>query len=125
MAAEDGAVLGKLLGLLSTSDLFDGGNKKLVPHVLKLYESLRKDRTTLNVQGAVANQYAFHLPDGPLQEHRDAWLLSLPNSSPSSDYRFADEEYLRAMLAFDPVADCVQAFRQWETAYSQGTLEKL
>lgn len=62
MAVEDGAVLGKLLGLLSQFPRIDETERHLlVPAALKLSESLRKSRTTLNVQGAVRNQEMYHM----------------------------------------------------------------
>ncbi|KAL6351746.1 hypothetical protein LRP88_14951 [Fusarium phalaenopsidis] len=126
MAAEDGAVLGKLLGLLSRSKLYAAGrNTGLVPEILKLYETLRKVRTTLNVQGATSNQDAFHLPDGPLQEARDAWLLSSGQGPAASGFTFANWDYMWAMLAFDPVAESVEAFGAWESAHAQDAAVKL
>lgn len=76
MAVEDGAVLGVLLGILSQQSISCNIIQD-VPSLLHLYESLRKSRTTLNVQGAVANQKMFHLPDGAEQEVRDFALSSV------------------------------------------------
>ncbi|KAH9225491.1 hypothetical protein K456DRAFT_1755397 [Colletotrichum gloeosporioides 23] len=53
MASEDGAVLGKLLGLLHKSKLPD---TQYIPDVLKLYESLRKSRTTTNTEFKIADE---------------------------------------------------------------------
>ncbi|KAF4443576.1 salicylate hydroxylase [Fusarium acutatum] len=115
MAVEDGAVLGKLLGLLNQSQSRMTEFRNRVPEILKVYESLRKTRTSANVQGAVSNRHTYHLPDGPEQEARDTWISS-PRSTPSSYiYTFADPEYLRTMLAFDCVADSIHAFKTWES----------
>lgn len=53
MAVEDGAVIGTLLGRLQESGaLVDGADTQaLVGEMLKLYERLRKTRTSINVQG--------------------------------------------------------------------------
>lgn len=72
MAVEDGAVLGKLLGQLVSSSLYHDRPRDTVLDMLEMYENLRKSRTTTNVQGARSNQRAYHLPDGPIQESRDA-----------------------------------------------------
>ncbi|KAM5358691.1 hypothetical protein ACJZ2D_015082 [Fusarium nematophilum] len=125
MAAEDGIVLGNLLGLLNRSELYTSQGNGLIPEVLKIYESLRKARTTLNVQGAKSNQYAFHLPDGPLQEARDASLLSSGKDALVSSFNFANMDYMRAMLGFDAVAESFQAFRQWEAKSSLGANGRL
>ncbi|KAH7161940.1 hypothetical protein B0J13DRAFT_632650 [Dactylonectria estremocensis] len=125
MAAEDGAVLGKLLGLLKRSGLCASRGTAFMSEVLKIYEGLRKARTTLNVQGAKSNQRAYHTPDGPLQEARDAWLLSSKNGPEASGLTFANWDYMRAMLGSDPVAESVQAFKDWETKHSLSTSGKL
>ncbi len=76
MAVEDGAVLGRLLGLLKTSHHTIESQRRETPHILALFESLRKSRTTLNVNGATSNRLWYHLPDGPMQEKRDAALAA-------------------------------------------------
>jgi salicylate hydroxylase len=52
--------LGELLGMLSKQTA-SGDISQHIPSLLHLYESLRKSRTTLNVQGAIANQTMFQL----------------------------------------------------------------
>lgn len=119
MAVEDGAVLGKLLGLLNASSV--PPEPSSVAEILRLYEGLRKHRTSLIVQGADSNRQVFHFPDGPLQESRDAWLSGKGPKLPN--FTFADHEYLTAMLHFDSVADCTQSFREWEKRH--GTVANL
>jgi salicylate hydroxylase len=55
MAVEDGAVLGTLLTRLHESELPDPSAEHLSA-MLRLYETLRKSRTTLQVQGAIKNR---------------------------------------------------------------------
>ncbi|KAK2763509.1 salicylate hydroxylase [Colletotrichum kahawae] len=110
MASEDGAVLGKLLGLLRKSKLPD---KQYIPEVLKLYESLRKSRTTTNVQGAVSNRSTYHLPDGPEQQWRDACLAAADVYLVQTEFKIADEGYKLDMLGSDSVWECVSAFENW------------
>lgn len=55
MAVEDGAVLGTLLTKLHKSELPNSDDEH-IPTMLKLYETLRKSRTTLQVQGAIKNR---------------------------------------------------------------------
>lgn len=113
MAAEDGAVLGKLLGLLDKSGLRGTEKEKHMEQVLQLYESLRKTRTTTNVQGAASNQISYHLLDGPLQEARDATLSPSGGNPSGAGYHFADWDYLRSMLSFDSVDESIKAFEKW------------
>ncbi|EQB54277.1 hypothetical protein CGLO_05915 [Colletotrichum gloeosporioides Cg-14] len=110
MASEDGAVLGKLLGLLHKSKLPD---KQYIPDVLKLYESLRKSRTTTNVQGAVSNRSTYHLPDGPQQQWRDACLAAANLYPVQTEFKIADEGYKTDMLGSDSVRECASAFENW------------
>ncbi|KAL4884196.1 hypothetical protein BJY04DRAFT_226012 [Aspergillus karnatakaensis] len=65
---EDGAVLGGLLGHLPS--------KSALPAVLKLYESMRKERGEAIVRETFKQRQDFHLPDGPAQERRDAIFRS-------------------------------------------------
>ncbi|KAF4340669.1 salicylate hydroxylase [Fusarium beomiforme] len=125
MAVEDGAVLGKLLGLLNQSELYKSRTKRRLTDVLKLYESLRKARTSSNVQGAISNRYTYHLQDGPEQEARDTWLSS-PRTTPLPDgHTLGDHNYMRTMLAFDCVGDSIHAFKTWERNELTGLTGKL
>lgn len=110
MASEDGAVLGKLLGLLHNSKLPD---TQYIPDVLKLYESLRKSRTTTNVQGAVSNRSTYHLPDGLQQQWRDACLAAASLYPVQTEFKIADETYKMDMLGSDSVRECASAFENW------------
>lgn len=108
MAVEDGAVLGRLLGLANSRDK-SASSASTIPEVLKLYESLRKARTTANVQGAVSNRKMYHLHDGPDQERRDDGLRKTDWRS-ASEWSFVDFDYSRHIMAFDAVQDCEEAF---------------
>ncbi|CAI0642922.1 unnamed protein product [Colletotrichum noveboracense] len=100
MASEDGAVLGKLLGLLHKSKLPD---TQYIPDVLKLYESLRSrvDRST------------YHLPDGLQQQWRDACLAAASLYPVQTEFKIADEAYKMDMLGSDSVRECASAFENW------------
>ncbi|OAQ96948.1 hypothetical protein LLEC1_05623, partial [Akanthomyces lecanii] len=114
MAVEDGAVLGRLLGLLKTSTKDTSTMQERIPGLLKLYESLRKRRTTASVLGAVANRKWFHLADGPLQEARDgAMAASCSEVTEQESWSFLSDEYQAEMLGFDAVEDCELAFHRW------------
>src|SRR5258708_2246209 len=118
MAAEDGCVLGILLGRLS--HLPHAGpastaraQKRLQANaLLNLFESLRKRRTTTNVQGALQNQTMYHMPDGPQQIERDRALAQVDFIAPSV-WTYGDATYQDEMLRFDCIADTDRAFEQW------------
>lgn len=70
MAVEDGAVLGRLLAKIS--------DRSEISPVLKMYESLRKQRTTTVVKRSTYYQRIFHCPDGPEQQVRDVMFRKNP-----------------------------------------------
>lgn len=105
MAVEDGACVSKLLGLASRSHT-------QITKVLNLYESLRKDRTTLNVEGANDNRRIYHA-EGEAAKERNRILKNCdwhdPNST--SPYKgFNNMPYQRALLGFDTVGNAERAF---------------
>jgi salicylate hydroxylase len=123
MAVEDGAVIGKLLGLLQTRYLEPKGSgnfsvptrssaQDLTAAVLALYERCRKARTTRNVQGAVMNRTAFHIPDGFVQMIRD-FLLGYAGVTRKSDWTWLSSFRQRQTLGIDVVEDCTKAFEEW------------
>ncbi|KAK5052145.1 hypothetical protein LTR84_002949 [Exophiala bonariae] len=114
MAVEDGAVLGRLLGLFQSTSAVG----MTVTDVLKLYESLRKSRTTTSVQGAMSNRKMYHMLDGSEQVERDAELQKADYSKPSI-FRWLDPEYNKDMLGFDVVMDSEKAFEALELLVSE------
>ena len=84
MAVEDGAILGELFHLLETATSDPSPDIHLhIPALLHLYETLRKSRTTLNGQGAMANPKLFHMSDGREQKARDRALRSTDWATPN------------------------------------------
>ena len=98
MAVEDGFSLGILLGKIGT-------DRTRIPEVLRVFESIRKTRTTTNVKGAIDNRRMYHMLDGPDQEARDAELAQAEING-NSQYGWADRSYQTDLLAFDTSADC-------------------
>jgi salicylate hydroxylase len=117
MAVEDGAVIGYLLGslcgALPSGHYRAASEPDLIPPLLKLYEHLRKSRTTVNVRGAVANRTFFHLPDGPEQARRDEILANLDWETPCTEWKWVDAQYQRDLLGHDAVDEALKAFGQW------------
>ncbi|KAJ5651378.1 Salicylate hydroxylase [Penicillium longicatenatum] len=117
MAVEDGAALGVLLGKLSRSGL----PASKVPDVLHLYELIRKQRTTINVQGAVANQKLYHMVDGPEADARDEAFLHVDWENPDHDFQFGwgHVGYLKRLMAFNATVDAGRQFDEWVAEIGQ------
>ncbi|KAK2008886.1 FAD binding domain-containing protein [Colletotrichum eremochloae] len=77
-AVEDGAVLGLLLGHLTS--------KSQLPKALKLYERLRKARGESIARETFKQRHDFHLFDGPEQEARDQIFLSQLGKEPTGAF---------------------------------------
>lgn len=113
MACEDGAVVGILLGNLYRSSLGAHGQaNRYVSAVLELFESQRKERTSINQEGAFQNRRFYHLHDGPLQIERDKMLASIDWTG-NCEWNWGSIAYLKDLLAFDVVAAAETAFDHW------------
>lgn len=123
MAVEDGTVIGKLLGLLQ-ADLLHGhetlSNEMSIQDaqtsLLKLYEELRKARTTQNVKGALVNRWIFHLEDGLLQRVRD-FFLKISGMTRETDWTWWSYRQ-KKILGFDVLQDCEEAYKQWRNDHT-------
>lgn len=111
MAVEDGCCLGILLGRVEARE----ANAE---DMLRLYEQLRKSRTTMQVKGSVRNQQMFHMRDGDEQVARDAALAKVNWRDPCQ-WQWGDIDYMTGLYGFDVVADTERALREWGTN-SQG-----
>ncbi|KAJ5982627.1 hypothetical protein N7451_012727 [Penicillium sp. IBT 35674x] len=111
MAVEDGTVVGFLLGSLK-ADYPTDVSQDQIHSILKLYEKVRKSRTTLNVLGAVANRQLYHMVDGPEQEQRDQ---DLRDPTKHSKWQFTDYTYQNDLLGFDVIKDAEKQYAIWKT----------
>jgi salicylate hydroxylase len=128
MAVEDGFAIGKLLGqtdqylqdvhgsdpTLSTRETA----QNIIPAVLKIYERLRKARTTRSVQIAMRNRRVFHISDGIIQIVRD-FLLSYMGVTRQSDWTWLFSWRMRKMLYHDLLGDCGRAFEEYRRCLAQ------
>lgn len=112
MAVEDGVIISHLLGRL-VRDFQPEIARTKVPSVLKLYERLRKPRTTLNVQGAVSNRKMYHLHDGPGQQQRDLDIKDADFVSPNP-WKFVDGPYQKELLGFDALKETEATYGEWK-----------
>lgn len=115
MAVEDGAALGILLGHLSKIPQ-DLDAPSHIPAILRLYESMRKRRTTTNVKGARQNKDLYQMRNGPEMEARDAALQRVDWYDPNSccEWGWGDITYQKALMAFDTIEDANRRFRLWQ-----------
>ncbi|KAI1803010.1 putative salicylate hydroxylase [Daldinia bambusicola] len=117
MAVEDGAVIGLLLEKFQNAGIPSDQvekNKKLAS-LFRLYEDLRKERTEVNVAGAVHTRHYYHLADGPEQEARDEELAALPSTKWKArcSFNWGDAEYQKSLLGVDIIADAERRFDEW------------
>ncbi|KAJ5217435.1 FAD binding domain protein [Penicillium chermesinum] len=102
---EDGAVLGRLLGHV--------GHPAGVPHAIKLYENLRKERSRTIALETFKQREAFHLPDGEAQRHRDAAFASAIISGPTPAFssRWTCPTFQPWLYGYDAYAEADRAFK--------------
>ena len=121
MAVEDGAVIGMLLGRLQgCQELLRSGDRVSNVHeVLKLYERIRKQRTTLGVRGAIKAQDFYHLPDGDDQRLRDELVerhVEFGEWPHPCRWIWGDMEYQKSLLGFDVLQDANEKFDAWRAS---------
>lgn len=110
MAVEDGFAIGKLLGLshVHLATIADEP-PEYIPELLKIYEDIRKARTTRTVQAAVNNRKVFHIPDGIVQAVRD-FVLGYAGVTSKSDWTWLFSSRMRRMLVHDLDGECEREF---------------
>ena len=118
MAVEDGAILGLLLRKFQQADMPSDHAKKntQLALLLRMYEDLRKERTKVNVAGAVHTRHFYHLADGPEQKGRDEELASLPDAQwqANCSFNWGDVQYQKSLLGFDALVDAERRFdEEW------------
>ncbi|KAF9893931.1 hypothetical protein FE257_008902 [Aspergillus nanangensis] len=112
---EDGAVLGGLLGHMTS--------KAQLPQILRLYESLRKSRGEAIVRETFKQRNDFHMPDGPDQEKRDEVFRSqlgkdIKGAFPS---RWTCPEVQPWLYGYDAIQEVENAVEQNPGLFSKTT----
>jgi len=105
-AVEDGAVLGHLMEKIE--------RKNQLPDVLRIYETIRKARTTRVVQGSqFLGREIFHLHDGPKQQERDRQMLE---EEPFEGFpnRWADPVFQPWLFGYDAAAEVEKAWKVYQ-----------
>lgn len=117
MAVEDGATVACLLDLLVRRTSQNGQSATAVDpneicETLRLYESIRKQRTELNVRGADMNRIMLHLPSGPEMEERDQLMRDWDwqDLNAKSKWPYFDPTYAKELMGFDAEREATKAF---------------
>ena len=110
MAVEDGAVLGRLLGLFAQRQCA----KSSLPALMRLYQDVRKTRAQTTVKTANENRILYHMVDGPKQQERDRLLADRDwwDEDRSCPWLFADMAYMHELFGFDTIKSANKAFEQ-------------
>lgn len=104
-AVEDAGVLASLLVELE--------DKSQLHDMLKIYENLRKSRTTRVVQGSsYIGQKVFHLVDGPEQQKRDEDLTKPPFVGYPN--RWSDPLFQKFLFKYDPEEEAARGLADFK-----------
>lgn len=109
-AIEDSAVLGILLGKIKNGKNEGPG----VQDMLKLYESLRKDRAEMLVEWAAASARELHLGSGKAKEERDKVFEELKKKGGKARVpdKWADADVQKVVYGVDVMKDAEEEFEK-------------
>jgi len=117
-AVEDGTVLGALFEKIQgTHQIHD---------LLRIYETLRKKRTTAVVLGSADyGRTVFHLRDGPLQQERDRQLIKYQDQ-PFEGYPnwWTDPVFQNFLFGYDALEEASKAWKRYEEGVFPNTAGK-
>ncbi|KAI1377791.1 FAD/NAD(P)-binding domain-containing protein [Hypoxylon crocopeplum] len=105
MAIEDAAVLAEVVSQAPGS----GADRDAVSKALKVYELLRRDRTTVLVDMAASSARTLHLGDGKAKEERDRQFLNAKKGQPIPD-KWASPEVQDMIYSYDCVKEAQEKF---------------
>ncbi|KAF9869480.1 FAD dependent oxidoreductase [Colletotrichum karsti] len=109
---EDGAVLGYLLGRVSSRE----AKVTQLPAAAAMYQQLRKGRGQRIVMESFRQRDDFHMPDGPEQERRDRIMTASlqPGRSPESGFpsRWTCPDIQGFLYGYDAYDEAEKAYNQ-------------
>jgi salicylate hydroxylase len=122
MAIEDAATLAEALSLTPG----DGSDREAIETTLKVYELLRKPRTSTLVDLAVQSAQALHLGAGNAREERDRQFAAAAKTgtAPVPD-RWVSPEVQKMIYEHDCIRDTRERFEQTYKSVSKGIAPKL
>lgn len=106
---EDGVCLGTLLGLRK-----DSPSDISLNSILDLYCRLRKERTALQLHGALKNRALFHMEDEAARQERNRVFkeATWDDRSDSFEWTLANMDYQRKLHGYDAILATQTAFRE-------------
>ncbi|KAF9770832.1 hypothetical protein IL306_011543 [Fusarium sp. DS 682] len=122
MAIEDAATLAEALSMMPGN----GTNREAIATTLKVYEMLRKPRTSTLVELAVESAKALHLAAGNAREERDRQFAAAAKmgSAPVPD-RWVSPEVQKMIYEHDCIKDTRERFQETYKSASKGPRSKL
>ncbi|KAM0321676.1 hypothetical protein ACHAPQ_009317 [Fusarium lateritium] len=115
MAIEDGAIIAEVFSLVANG----GADRGDIAQTLKVYELLRKDRTSTLVDLAAASARTLHLNNGEAKEQRDREFKAAMKSGKPLPDKWASPEVQEMIFTYNGLSDTRNRF--WELC---GNLEK-
>ncbi|KAI0888930.1 FAD/NAD(P)-binding domain-containing protein [Annulohypoxylon maeteangense] len=105
MAIEDAAVLAEVVSQAPSG----GADRDALSKALKVYELLRKERTSILVELAASSARTLHLGDGKAKEERDRQFKEAKKGTPIPD-KWASPEVQHMIYSYDCVAEAQEKF---------------
>lgn len=113
MAVEDGAVLAECVARVPA-----GSGKEGVARALKVYERLRKPRTTEMVELAAHSGRVLHLGEGKAKEERDRLFRDNGRGGEVPD-KWASPDVQKRIYSYDCVKDAMERFEELYAGLSE------
>ncbi|KAF5002059.1 hypothetical protein FDECE_10738 [Fusarium decemcellulare] len=108
MAIEDGACLAEALSLLPKGD----NSRDAITKTLKVYELLRKPRTSTLVDLAALSARTLHLGEGKAKEERDRQFAAARTQGAPVPDKWASPEVQRMIYEYDCIKDVHERFEE-------------
>ncbi|KAI1436080.1 FAD/NAD(P)-binding domain-containing protein [Xylaria sp. CBS 124048] len=113
MAIEDGAVVAECIAAAIPVPLTDGRvevDRGAVSRALKVYELLRKDRTSALVEMAAFSGRTLHLGEGKAREERDRQFAEARRTGKAVPDKWTSPEVQQMIYSYDCVAEARERF---------------
>jgi salicylate hydroxylase len=118
MAIEDGAILAEVVSLVPNG----GADRRDIAQTLKVYELLRKERTSTLVDLAAASARTLHLDEGKAKEQRDREFEAAMKSGKPLPDKWVSPEVQQMMFTYDGLSDARNRFRELYASLQQGSV---